>query len=285
MLKAIDVSVVQRNIDWKHVKESGIDAAIIKASQGRSEYNDDLRNFEDGRFVENVNGAYENGLHCGVYHYLTAQNVEEAKAEAEYFLSVIAKKRAYITLWAVVDVESRFLPQNKTMLTRIVLAFCDRVKAGGYSPAIYANPDFLKNRLGDISSYPLWLAHWHSNSAQWDSPQDTYAKQKKKAYPSAVIWQWGKYVDELICGTECDGDWILTDLTARNAATCATVRFVVGERVKAKSGACYTNGKTVPLWVRLLPLYVRAVRGENITISILKSGDITGVVNQQYLER
>lgn len=38
MLKGIDVSAWQGNIDWKAVKESGIEAAILRAGYGKNNY-------------------------------------------------------------------------------------------------------------------------------------------------------------------------------------------------------------------------------------------------------
>ena len=284
LVKAIDVSINNLKIDWKKVKRCGIGAAMVKASQGLSEVNPKTRLFMDGRFTQNVDGACAVGIHVGAYHYLTARTVEEAKEEARYFLSVLGLRRSSLTLWAAVDVESKYLPEDRMILTQIVLAFCDEVKSGGYTPCIYTNPSFMKYRLGDISKYPLWLALWGSNTAQWDAPQEVYAEQRKTQYPNAVMWQWGAYKSGVICGTECDGDYVLTDIAAKKTVS-ASVQFKVGDKVKAVDSAVYTNGNAVPLWVRLLPLYVRGVNGENITVSVLKTGAVTGIVNQKYLKK
>lgn len=53
----------------------------------------------------------------------------------------------------------------------------------------------------------------------------------------------------------------------------------IGQTIKLKDGAVYTTGKAIPNWVMKKDLYVRKINGNNITISILKSGAITGVVN------
>lgn len=284
MMRAIDVSINNLNIDWNRVRDSGIGAAIVKASQGRSEVNPDTRMFEDRHFLQNVDGACAAGLHVGAYHYLNAQTVAEAKKEAEYFLSVLSKRRSCVTLWAAVDVESKYLPTSKQLLTRIVLMFCDVVKAGGYTPCIYTNPNFLTYRLGDVSMYPLWLAAWANNTPQESAPNETYAQSRKDKHPNAIMWQWGAYTPGAVCSTVCDGDWILTDLAPKKTVTSAA-RFKVGDKVKAIDGSTYTNGKAVPLWVRMLPLYVRGVSGEKITISVLKIGAVTGIVNQKFLKK
>ena len=57
----------------------------------------------------------------------------------------------------------------------------------------------------------------------------------------------------------------------------------IGDTVKLVSGATYYNGKSMPSWLFNMTLYVRGISGENITISTLKTGDITGMVNKKYL--
>lgn len=181
MKRGIDVSTYQGNINWMDVRSTGIDFAMIKATQGRSE-TAAYRDFTDSKFTANITGAHSVGIRCGVYHYLTAQTVPEAMKEAEYFLSAIEPFRKIISLYAAVDVESsKYLPNDKTLLTQIVFAFCSRVEAAGYDPMIYTNLDWMKNRLNDISAYPLWLALW----------RDRENVPTVKQFPSVRIWQWG----------------------------------------------------------------------------------------------
>lgn len=191
MKRGIDVSVFQSGINWERVKASGVDFAMIKATQGRSEQNAALRLFTDSFFIRNMIGAGKAGIRIGVYHYLTAQTVTEALEEAEYYLSVIAPYRGAVSLYAAVDVESKYLPDDKNMLTMIVNAFCKRIQCEGYTPMVYTNPNFLKNRIGDISVWPLWLALW----------RDKKYVPTKADYPNIRIWQWGAEAIDGIGGT------------------------------------------------------------------------------------
>lgn len=190
MKRGIDVSTYQGNINWMDVRSTGIDFAMIKATQGRSE-TAAYRDFTDSKFTANITGAHSVGIRCGVYHFLTAQTVPEAMKEAEYFLSVIEPFRKIISLYAAVDVESsKHLPNDKTLLTQIVFAFCSRVEAAGYDPMIYTNLDWMRNRLNDISAYPLWLALW----------RDRENVPTVKQFPSMRIWQWGTEAVKGIAG-------------------------------------------------------------------------------------
>lgn len=201
MLRGIDVSTHQGTIDWDEVAGAGLSFAIIKATQGRSEATAGLRNFTDSKFKRNITEAHRIGLRIGVYHYLTAQTVSEAMEEAEYFLSVIEPYKSLIDLWAVVDVESKYLPKDKTLLTQIVNTFCSRAQSAGYLPMVYTNPDWLKNRLNDVSYWDLWLALWR-NKTNVPTVKD---------YPSLKLWQWGVEKVNGISGN-VDANFAIVDL-------------------------------------------------------------------------
>ncbi len=188
--KGIDVSVFQGDIDWKKVAKSGIDFAIIKAGQGHS-VSSNAYLFEDRYFKNNITEAYKNGIKCGVYYYVTATTVDEAKTEANHFLKLIKPYRNKISLWAVADVEdvtpAKFCGTvEKEILTDLVLEFCRTLKAGGFEPMLYTNRDYLKNHLdfARLDKIPLWRAHWLSNNVTPADAPDDYAENMK-------IWQWG----------------------------------------------------------------------------------------------
>lgn len=82
--QGIDVSNWQGYIDYRQVKESGIEVVYIKSSQGS--------NIKDAYFDINYENAKANGLKVGFYHFLTATNTEEAEREARFFASVISGK-------------------------------------------------------------------------------------------------------------------------------------------------------------------------------------------------
>jgi GH25 family lysozyme M1 (1,4-beta-N-acetylmuramidase) len=201
MKRGIDVSVYQGDINWAQVKADGIDFAFIKATQGRSVSNSSLRNFTDSKFAQNIVNANRWGIRIGVYHYLTAWNVSEAMQEAEYFLSVIAPYRSIIDLWAAVDVEDSRSPQDKTLMSQIVNTFCSRVEAEGYKPMVYTNPDWLKNKLGNVSHWDLWLALWR-NKANVPNAEK---------YPNLRVWQWGTEAVDGIAGKP-DANYMISDI-------------------------------------------------------------------------
>ena len=212
MKRGIDVSTYQGDINWAQVKADGIDFAFIKASQGRSVSNASLRNFTDSKFAQNIVNANRWGIRVGVYHYLTAWNVTEAMQEAEYFLSVIAPYRFFIDLWAAVDVEDSRSPKDKTLMAQIVNTFCSRVEADGYKPMVYTNPDWLTNKLGNVSHWDLWLALW-CNKANVPTVDK---------YPNLHVWQWGSETVDGIRG-KVDANYMIYDVEVEEPPKTETV--------------------------------------------------------------
>ena len=62
------------------------------------------------------------------------------------------------------------------------------------------------------------------------------------------------------------------------------VKFETGMEVALLNGAVFTNGKTVASWMFNKKLYVRKVDGDNITISTVKSGAVSGIVDKKWLK-
>ncbi len=75
--QGIDVSDWQGYIDYRRVRESGIEIVYIKASQGN--------NIKDPYFEINYENAKANGLKVGFYHFLTATNTRRSGRRSKIF--------------------------------------------------------------------------------------------------------------------------------------------------------------------------------------------------------
>lgn len=158
--KGIDVSYAQGAVDWAAVKASGIEFAMIRASRGAVGSKPMAK---DTTFDYNITMATANGIKVGVYHYLYAETVEEAKKEARFFLETIAPYK--ITYPVVLDVEENSQAAlGKKKITNIVKAFLDEVSAAGYYAMLYANKAWLTSYLDmtKLSDYDVWLAQWNT---------------------------------------------------------------------------------------------------------------------------
>lgn len=160
-IKGIDVSYAQGAIDWKKVKASGVEFAMLRASRGPLSSTRPAS--EDTTFRTNVTQALEAGLQVGVYHYLYAHTVSEAKQEAKFFIKTISPYK--ITYPVVLDVEEQSQANlGKNKLTKVVKAFLDEVSAAGYYAMLYSNKSWLTNYLdmSKLTSCEVWLAQWNT---------------------------------------------------------------------------------------------------------------------------
>ncbi|MCQ2523860.1 MAG: glycoside hydrolase family 25 protein [Lachnospiraceae bacterium] len=160
----IDVSSHQKNIDWKKVKESGVDFAFIRC--GFRGYGSG-KLVEDDFFVKNISGAIENGVKVGVYFYSQAVSEEEAIEEANYTLELLAPYR--IELPIVIDIEevndkARTDDLSVEERTNTVVAFCETIKKSGYEPMIYSNMRFFIKSLdvSKLDDYEKWYAMYNT---------------------------------------------------------------------------------------------------------------------------
>lgn len=162
----IDVSYHQKNIDWKKVKEYGVEYAIIRIG---------YRGYKTGEivmdkdFTKNIEGALDAGIRVGVYFFTQAVNVKEAQEEADYILKNI--KKYNITYPIVIDTEETPDKKNarsnssnidKKTLTDICIAFCDRINEANYPSAIYASRNWFYSQLEleRLEKYDKWLANY-----------------------------------------------------------------------------------------------------------------------------
>jgi len=162
-LIGIDVSQHQKEIDWAAVAADGIDFAIIRAGfRGYSKgslYPDDL-------FDKNMQEALKNGLQVGLYVYSQAINIQEAIEEAQ--LAIQSAEKYNITMPVVFDWElaetggepARTDGLDITTRTDCAVAFCETVKAAGYTPCVYFNRHlgYYCYDLKRLTAYEFWAA-------------------------------------------------------------------------------------------------------------------------------
>lgn len=151
-LEGIDVSEFQGNIDFKQVKDYGIEIVYIRSSASHS--------YIDAKFEENYRNAKANNLKIGFYHYVTARNITEAKEQARFFATTISGKEADCRL--AMDFET-FKGLTKAEINEIAKTFLEELKRLTnkelviYSDAYNATSTFDKTLFQE---YPLWVAQY-----------------------------------------------------------------------------------------------------------------------------
>lgn len=165
-LSGIDVSKHQGVIDWGKVKASGkVDFAIIRA--GYRGYTEG-KIYEDTQFLNNVKGAYNNGIKIGLYFYSSAVNKAEVIEEANYVLNLINKYgiKNSITYPIVYDIEDFEGTRNYSLTvnerTNLAKVFCNTIENAGYKPMVYSYTYFLQSKLkmNELTNFDVWAADY-----------------------------------------------------------------------------------------------------------------------------
>ena len=197
----IDVSEWNNNIDWNQVAQTQ-DFAIVRV--GYRGYRNP-RLVLDSKFTQNMQGATNAGMNVGAYFFTTAINEAEAIEEANWTANMLSPYK--VSYPVAIDVEwtngnhdgrSDYL--SKEDRTRVVKAFCETIKARGYTPMIYASRDWLYYYLdmSQLQGYDVWLAHYTSGGLSTPTNYTgTYTtwQYSSKGYVPGV----NGYVDMNIC--------------------------------------------------------------------------------------
>ena len=182
--KGIDVSKWNGSIDWKSVKNSGIDYVIIRAGYGTSTV--------DPQFKTYIEGARNAGLKIGVYWFSYATSPEKAIIEAQKCLETISPYKNSITYPVFFDFEydsvdyanKNGVKVTKNLATSMANAFIDTIESQGYSTGIYTNKDFSSTYYTEdlINSSNLWVAQYSSTNT-FGKPYSMWQYSEKGIVP------------------------------------------------------------------------------------------------------
>ena len=174
----IDVSENQGEIDWKAVAGDGIEYAMIRLGY-RGATTGEL--YTDPLFAENLKGAKDAGVACGVYFFSQATSAKEAREEADF----IVKQLDGIELEypVVLDFETavagvdmpRAANLGKDRMTEVGNAFCERIEKAGYRSMIYGNYydldlyhyESLQGRAIWWAEYDVWMPSPNLDIVMW----------------------------------------------------------------------------------------------------------------------
>lgn len=250
----IDVAKWQGVVDWKQVKASGVDFAMIRVGY-RTQVDGEI--YEDPYAKYNLQQAKANGIKIGVYFFSTAITEKEAKEEAKWVAGYIAP---YPITYPVAyncegftDADNRQNGLSSGTRTDIAIAFLDYVESQGYTPMFYsARNELEQNAQWDTdrldSKYKIWVAQY---------PAEPYTSSSKSTYTGEhAMWQFtskgevrgiDKAVDINIAYFGYDKTAKAKDDTPQeqvSADPAALINFTeVNETVTAKE---VTNLRTVP---------------------------------------
>lgn len=168
LVKGIDVSKYQYNIDWNAVKASGIDFAIIRV--GYRGYGTGAL-VEDPYFRQNIKGANAAGVKVGLYFYSQAINEQEAVEEASMVIRLIQETGGRVSYPIYFDTEKvagdtgRADGISRDQRTRNAVAFCNAIQNAGYRAGVYSYASWFYNNLNmaSLTGYSIWIAQYRDN--------------------------------------------------------------------------------------------------------------------------
>lgn len=209
MLKGIDVSCHQKDIEWEKTKNE-IQFAIIRAGYGKDNV--------DEKLVPNANACMNYNIPMGLYWFSYAYSVAMAEFEAE---CVIRQAKKYKIDYPIAyDAEydtAKYCENHGVSFTRelcmeLTLAFCNKVKEAGYQPAVYTNKDFA-NRFFDVKllkslGIDIWYAYYNKSIDRTDIEMWQYTSKGKVSGISGNVDMNYSYKDYTIDDEHPVG-WVL----------------------------------------------------------------------------
>lgn len=167
IIKGIDVSHHQNEIDWQAVRAAGIEFVFIKATEGTT--------FVDPKFKHNWRLAKEAGLIRGAYHFFRTTSPLEGNI-ANVTNTVESLQPGDLPIVLDLEIPNQWTGIETARRTDLIRRWLDGVCIffeGTMTPIVYLSPDFATEVLANpefLKDYPLWLAHY-TKAAQPRVPQ------------------------------------------------------------------------------------------------------------------
>lgn len=149
-MKGIDISMHNNLIDFNKVKADGVQAVIIKATEGVQ--------YVDPCLDEHYKAICGTGLAVGFYHFMS-EKTEPVKQAIDFYNAIKDKEYNIIP---VLDIESNTFSRSKLGVTDRCIEFLEKFKElSGIDCIVYTYVSFANDYLDiRLSKYKLWIAHY-----------------------------------------------------------------------------------------------------------------------------
>ena len=187
-LRGIDVYGGNRNpdgsettpivINWKQVKQSGIDFAILRVTE--------LYGI-DQQFKRNAKRCETRKIPYGVYRYSYALTTADAVKEAKDVVKALKGRKLDYPVFYDLEWNEQFNKLSTAQVEAIALAFFDVIVKAGYKVGIYCNLNWYRNKLSEkLKSYPLWISSYAANDT------GEVVERLRPNYPNVIGWQYSE---------------------------------------------------------------------------------------------
>lgn len=159
VIKGIDVSAYQADINWEEVMKSGIKFAILRCG-----YGGDYKKQDDTKFARNVAECERLGMPYGVYLFSYATSVDKAKSEAAHVIRLLKNHKPSYPVYYDLEDNNTTGKCSKKVIGDMAETFCKAIAGAGFKPAIYANKYWFTSILTDsrFNKWDKWVAQYAS---------------------------------------------------------------------------------------------------------------------------
>lgn len=231
----IDVSWHQGEIDWKKVKEAGVEGVIIHCGYGLN-----YKSQDDIYFIKNVEGCIQNNIPFGVYIYSYADSVQKAESEAKHVIRLVSPYKDKLSLPIYYDLEYE---NDKTGISLGKYAvengkkFIEILENNGYEVGIYTFQKWIDNYIKDsFNSYPLWIARYGKNDGK---------KYKEPVIPNTKADMWQYTSNGTIDGIKTNVDMSVCYKKIITEAYYDSLNISGSEKIVPLSVNCERDGEDV----------------------------------------
>ena len=168
-LKGIDISNWSGSVDFKGVKDSGVEIVYIQATEGTFYTDPYLQEFYDG--------VKENGLKVGFYHFFNPGTSPTPIEQARYFVDAISGMEVDCRL--AIDLEQTGGLSKEEVSSQAVEFLKEVEKYSNKNVVVYTYTNFAQTELDSnsgIGDYPVWIAQYSKNPPEYNPIwKDNYA--------------------------------------------------------------------------------------------------------------
>ena len=178
LYKGIDISTYQKNVDYKKLKDAGVQFAILKI------INKSLN--PDSQFEIHYMGCTTYGIEVSCYNYSYATTVEEARQAANAVINVLNGRKMTVYL----DVEDNIQKGLRDYLAEIINAYQEVIERAGLIFGVYTGMSFYNTYLLPYRS-KIKCQNWHiARYYNGYTPMDFSENPNELYKPSMLTTSW-----------------------------------------------------------------------------------------------
>lgn len=158
-MKGIDVSYWQgkpAGYRYRKFKAAGWDFIIARIG-----YADGISYCPDSTFEHNFKMCKRYGIKFGIYFYSNARNAAQGRAEAQYVLKLLKKRRIDLPIYIDMEDNATSGRASKSSLASACKAFCNTIENAGYKSGVYASTSWFQSKIGNLGGLSKWVAQYN----------------------------------------------------------------------------------------------------------------------------